>query len=1003
MVDLNPLISQLNAIDSMLSKTSYSAQSVQEALGELSKLKYTTADPEGLKSIERKIQSLKEYQKQAKDTYESERKSLEQVVGQNKQLLELLDKTILKHETLRKVVLTTAGAYQKFAKEGDLGQAISQMSALLGRFEALGVIFGTVISAATRFQDRIQNINKTVIDASASLGRFREGMAATERQTLALSTGIARYSMFTGVATEELRKHISAASALGFSLSDIGIDETTGEISTLTDAIRKQTGEWGALSTAVGVSRATGLDVQSVMQTMGLQVKTLGDTVEDVAGSFAMLSLAADKSGLSTQILLPLVRNMQEQFKFLGFDTASAVEMLGKAGEVAERAGVTTGQATDVMAKAIGGIANMDFGQMAFFGQQMGMGGGLSAGFQFRQQAGGAGGGDLAAQIGRTIGDLMGGGGELVTEEQARSNEHLAGIRLAQEQFAAQTLGLSQNEARVFINMAGELENLRAMGEGDSQKAKDLEKQLKGMEMGEGEYRRRTLKLSEKIAQMLELISTIVGRLLLTFIRAFVGGAAEDATGGLTGLLKTSMEAINKGEGFDATFGAEGLTGAVDKAFKDVDPVVEKWGKRMGKMFDFFFGSWPGAIASVLGGTIILSAVRRGVTGLFTRAFGGSLLGNLVRGVGGAGGGVAQAAGGAARFFGSGGRLAQAAGATTRTLGASRIAGAFGSLTRTVGGASRGLGGLMRMAGGAGRGLMTMGRAVLGPTGMVVAAGAAGYALGSWIANLEIGEKSVAKHIGDFVASFSKATSAALENASAHNKVAVAAAEASKQLEKQTGVKTETARALFEEKGAGEVLKRFDDDKGTGQKMLEQTAIRLKAVIAAQEQELKISKEAAEAAKGWFGTDEKALSQAETRMTGARITIVKSKEELSSIEKALAAAKNKTQKQDAWDITREGLVYASPGDVLVNAQSMAGVGADGPKGSAKDKLGGGDMGEQAAAIERDVILNVKFMNDLIGQIAEEKIMISVEKDMIAPGKAGKAAMRHGGPSKGYGG
>lgn len=974
MVDLNPLISQLNAIDSMLAKTNNSAESVQKALGDLAKLKYTTSDPEGLKDIERRIQALKELQKQSKDTYEGERKSLEAVVGQNKQLLELLDKTILKHEALRKVVLTTAGAFQTLREKGDLGQAIAQMSAFLGPLQSVGVVFGTVISVATKFQDRIQSINKTVIDATASVGRFREGMAATERQTLALSTGIARYAAFTGVATEEVQKQVGALSALGFSMDEMGIDKTTGEITTLTDAIRGQAGEFGALSTALGVSRATGLDVQSVMQTMGMQVKTLGDTVEEVAGSFAALSFAADKSGLSTQTLLPLVRSMQEQFKFLGFDSASAAEMLGKAGEVAEAAGLSAGQATDVMAKAISGIAGMDFGQMAFFGQQMGMGGGLTAGFRFRERAGGEGGGNLAAEIGRSIGNLMGGGGQLITEEQARSNEQLAGIRLAQEQFAAQSLGLSQNEARVFINMAGELENLRAAGEGQSERAKDLEKQLKGMEMGEGEYRRKTLTMQQKIAQLLELVSALVGRLVLTFIRAFMGGAAEDAEGGVTGLFKTAMESISKGEGFDVTFGPEGLQGQMNEAFKEVDPVVEKWGKRLGGMFDTFFGSWPAAIGSALGGVAILAAVRRGTTGLFSRAFGGLL-----------GGGVRAAAGAAPSAAGTLLRAVNVrGGAAVGNLGGRMIRGVGGRIPG-IGALNRGLssvaGKFPRLAGG----LTKFGGALKGVT---LGSAGLGTALVA-VAAAGIATKVAMDH---YTESVNRRVKGEEEATGAANKHLTQLKNHTAQLEEVTKVSNFEAKAIMDKVIAGEELTEKQKQQYAGREKF----IAKQALSETQRQKtLAVQAQGAEGKGGAAGGQEYIQGLHSNTQALEKLIAAQNEKEQKALN--VAAGEKLPKFDDALSISKAGLLYASPGDVVVSEDSM-GEAVGGGKGEAvKGKGGGGE----AEAITQDVILNVKFMHDIIGEIATQQVKIAVEKDIVAPGKAGKAGLRHG-QNKGYG-
>jgi hypothetical protein len=983
MADLGDLNSAINAIDSSLQKASYNADSVRQAITDLSKIKVSVTDPEDLKNLEKKIQVLKDIQKQAKDTYETERKGLEMVTGQNKRVLELLDKTILKHTALRRGVLNVVGAYQSLKDKGDLGAAISQVSQLFGRFGILGEVIGIAVSAATKFQDRIQAVNKTIIDTTASLGRFSDGMAMSQQQTLALSTGMAKYAQFVGIGTEELYKHTQGLGALGFSLEEIGIDKTTGRITSLTEAIRGQTGEWGALSTSVGVSRATGLDIQSVMQTMGVQVKTLGDTVEEVAESFGMLSMAADKSGLSTQTLLPLVRSMQEQFKFLGFDSTAAAEALGRAGQVAEAAGITAGQATQVMARAVGGIAGMDFGQMAFFGQQLGMGGGLQAGFRFRQQAGGEGGANLAVEIGRTIGNIMGGGGSLITEEAAATNEHLASIRLAQEKFASQSLGLSQNEARVFINMAAELENLRATGEGQTDRAKELEKTMKGMEMGEAEYRQKTLTLSQKIAQFLELISTLVGRLLLTFIRAFMGGAAAEAEGGVTGLFKKAMEGISKGEGLDVTFGPEGgFQKAFEKSFADIEPAIKRWGERMGKTFNMIFGSWSGTIIAALTGVGVIAMLRRSFLGMLTKATMVDV----------AGGGVRQIATFAERFS-VGQRAAQATMRASPTVrGMTALTNAMGNATQSMGR----FGGGLRMAGrgfaGLAKGGFAASRALLGPVGLVAAAYATGHAIGTFIANFEIGGKSISKHIGDFVADLAWGTKAVKKYASTQNSAAEEALEAAKKLELITGVTTQEARSRLEQKGVAGVLK--ESGRAQGEIEIQQALAELRRVAIAQGEAAKESQRLMEEEQDDFIVNQSIVEKYRQAMEAANATLRTLNNKIAEYEAALGAIAKPVG--DAWDISQGGLFYASPGDMIVSSESMGKAGSKGAPGTAP--RGGG-----AEAIERDIILNVKFMHDLIGQIAEQQIMISVEKDIVASGKAGRSAMRHGGPSQGYGG
>ena len=712
------LRAEIQAIEKILTSATSKASDMTSALEQLNQLKIKTTNPQEVAEVERLISVTKDLRKERGDAAEQERRSLETMGVQNKAIIALVEKLRDKHKLLANAVLQSAVAYGALVKNADIGKAIAHVGAITPLTKTFGAVLGFAANAAIKAQDRVQAVNKSIIDLSASTGHFGQGMESANKATLAITTGFAVYAQQTGIASDKLQQLAGDLGKVGFTMEEMGIDKQTGRISTLSSAIGGNSKQWGTLSVALGVARATGLGQGEVVSQLQTQIKTLGGTVEGTVKTFGALSIAANRSRLSTSTLLPVVRSMQESFKMLGLDSVKAAEMLGKAGEVAEKSGVGVGTAVEVMGKAISGMANMDFGKMAFMGQQMGMGGGLSAGFQFRKQAGGEGGAGMAQQIGQVVGKLMGGTGELISEEQAIGNEQLASIRLGQENLAQQMLGLSANESRVFINMTKELEGLNASGQGDSDKAKDLNKEINKMSMSENAYRAKTLTGQEKVQNLLQLISALVGRAVSIFVRAFAGGAASSTNFGKD--INSLLSDIGKGEGLDNI--TDRIAGISDTFEKTMGPAIETMGGFMGK-------HWLATIATVFGGSFIFDTrklIGAGIKGLFA-------------------GGADGEASIASKAFSTGLKLL---GSTLRggitafkalPSGANGLASMFRILQGAGGGAIRSLSGISPIFGGIAKGASMLpgllGKLALGlgPAGIaLIALGAAAVGFSKW-------------------------------------------------------------------------------------------------------------------------------------------------------------------------------------------------------------------------------------------------------------------------------
>lgn len=985
----------INAISAQIASANTNAQTLGKTLEQLNRMK---ADPNisasELADVNRLIEATKGLRKERKDGAEEERRNLETLALQNKTLIALIEKLKEKHEKLANALTQGALAAKSLAKEMDLGKAIQHFGAVTPHTKNLGLALGFVVGQAIKFQDRIQVVNKSIIDLSAATGRYAEGLKLADSATLAISEGFAQYGQRVGIASKDLQRLAGNLGQVGFSMEEMGIDKQTGKISSLSDAVGKNAKTWGALSASVGIARVTGLEQGQVISQLQMQVKTLGGNVEGTVKSFASLSLAAGKSRLSTATLLPILQSMQSSFKFLGLDSSAAAEMIGKAGQVAEKAGVGAGAAVEVMGKAIAGMAQMDFGQMAFFGQQMGMGGGLAAGFQFRQKAGGTGGAEMAQQIGQVVGRLMGGTGEIISEGQAATDDQLASIRLGQEKFAAQTFGFSQNDARAYLNLVKEMEQLNATGQGSSKKAEETKKTLKDMEKGEAEYRAATLTAQEKIARILELIGSLVGRVLLAFIRGVAGGAG--AAGGFGKDFSDIMTSISTGKGLDTEVFQKKMKGLTDTIDNTVVPTVEGVGKAIGKVIGT---SWVTAIGTVLLGVGITKFIGDAFGGMLRRALGGTVerslgatfgnfLGRLIR-LGGTGAGLAEsAAGGALR---AGGAVAGGAASTAATgwaaWGAKGGAGA-GEALRGVATQGQAAGGVLR--------LLTMNVTAFGPA-LKGALGSFAGGIGTLLA--AIGPVGwIALTVGTaFTIAAKSIEAAALERRKTEEKITgtmnkhlLSIQESTKSVQKFIGLNNEQAYQLREKIRRGDKL-------SSDEQRLRDT--RYQSVL--------------EAAKGHV-MRQTALNEAKTAPTigqGWKAVGQQDKEVLERLRKIEVAAFKTTQEKELQTIDQEITEWKwkkamrdTAVDQTTERQSQKAMRDTSADQAIQERKANDAAGKKKTAaaptesIRKEVVVDISEKN---GLFVNKQVRFLIAGGVIAGGPAAFSSYPHGDTGEGY--
>jgi hypothetical protein len=793
----------------------------------------------------------------------------------------------------------------------------------------------------------------------------------------------------------------------------MGVDEQTGKITTFADAVGGLSGKFATLSSSIAMSRMTGLDMGVVVDQMGFQMKTMGDTSGQAVKTFAALTVAANKSGVSTSILLPNVRRLQEQFKFLGIDAAKTTLTLGNAAIAARRAGLGPAAGVELMGRGIGGLQNASFGTQAFLGQKMGLGAGLSAGFQFREQLGTRG-----AEFARgTVGGAQQMfGGRSVSLAEARTSPQAAALRLGQEQLVAQLMGVTQTEARGIIEMTDKLASLEASGDATPEELEKVRDDLEKASMSEKDYAERTLTVQEKIAAYMEFLTTTLSKVLLGFVRG-VAGKAAGAMGLDNKAVQDFFTAMKQGKAIDVPMKA--MMASLDNA----SPKLEAWATGFGESVGSLIG-WVvklrNVIAVTYAGYIGIKIVREFMA-------------------------LKEGAKKVAEAFSTTKEVVSAAkGAGEALSGASKGASTLGKLFPTFGKAFSAVGGLFTKAFSAVGGLFTAALASftavlarsagtvftsLGSAGLVGAAAGLGVAFGLWARTWTWGDKTIGEHMDGFVANLRFGTKAVAEQTAEINKGILARAAETKKLEKAAGM---TASYAYQKTlGTGMVT-------GAGA-LGKESAAGLKLRGQAVSESLRLS----------IGNDPKAFDRlakfVEAQGGIGKVTSEQLGEELSNLSDVIAGqsgANKQTSvfdiyklllqiseikqaekgpaapKKDAWDVQKSGWLYASPGDMIVDSQSLATAMRSGGRGSAlgvggaqrnifegmrattatgaKASAGGG-----ADTREHEVIFNIKAVSDKLGELVDARIAYNVERDIITAGKNGTSKLSKGSSNKGY--
>lgn len=392
-------------------------------------------------------------------------------------------------ENVAKALDTTNKSAKQIGREG--APAIREMSKGIedvnNNARTMENIFGKLESVLNKAKSKIDAIDEshvklrqTVFDTQNVFGDFGQTIDSTMDRIGRMRSSINEMAQSGRLSIAEVEQAFTSMAQSGVSM-----EET---MSVLGDRNR---GGLGLVNSGfMELSDVTQL-ATAAMNEMGMTADETERQLLRVASGVGQITAEFGQGVISTRQFAQQVLSLQTNMKYLGSDTERLPGMITAFTIAAERfrgateRGMTGRMAAEVAGQMGGAVAGFGLDQRAFFGQMAGMGGGLAAGERFRIQQQRDPNAALANVI-NVIEELSGGAfmssAQFEAEERMGRGEAAAQRRAVQAQILQSQLGMGEQQAYGFLDMAGagqKDEMLRIMNEASKDPIEQVNETLK--------------------------------------------------------------------------------------------------------------------------------------------------------------------------------------------------------------------------------------------------------------------------------------------------------------------------------------------------------------------------------------------------------------------------------------------------------------------------------------------------------------------------------------------
>jgi len=393
----------------------------------------------------------------------------------------------------------------KLNVEGNIDQATSRASASMtnlgksskGAADATGVVYkdlknllgsgGPVMAAFAvkkgvgEFSNVIENLQKPLLAARRQALQLGINLGATfkdaNKGVNAFSKSMTETTRTTNTLSDEVYKVQDAMK------ESLGSSEQFMNLSNLESAHVKLKTSINAVNAAILVGAATGTDPGAVAGLINTAVMEFNDNADEAVLNLGHIRSAAEGSGFSFQKTAETVMEATQSIKLWGGSVNAVTPIFNTFSESLSAIG--KGKfAPDLVKKFVGGLGGMDLSTRAFMGMQTpGVSGKGALGAGLEMEAALEGGPEGMEKIMESFTSTLkqfGGGGGIITREEAIADPGLEMQFVLQRKLLMQTAGVSQQEATQMMHV------LKSIDEGGMKGTQDAKEKFNEL-MGSGE------------------------------------------------------------------------------------------------------------------------------------------------------------------------------------------------------------------------------------------------------------------------------------------------------------------------------------------------------------------------------------------------------------------------------------------------------------------------------------------------------------------------------------
>lgn len=303
--------------------------------------------------------------------------------------------------------------------------------------------FATFLGRMTASAEHAQDLELSLMRTAVAAGEFDDLIMRAGSDLSQMPDLMARYNYTIEAvsdSTGKLSSQVGTWAEIGRRIPGF-MRETieTGDIASTT---------YSSLGAAITVATGTGQEQSDVMEDLLHAYRQWGTTGQNVIEMIAQIGVVSQDIDVPLDIMRKTVMHVGDQFKMLGDNSQSAINIMSRFGTALRESGLGPEAIGELVRGVTDGVKQLDIAHKSFISAATGGPGGLAGGFQI----------DLLLKQGKLdrvydmVQDAMTKqfGGPVVTLEEAATSPALAGELLKQVTFLKEVAGIAKSDEDAY-------------------------------------------------------------------------------------------------------------------------------------------------------------------------------------------------------------------------------------------------------------------------------------------------------------------------------------------------------------------------------------------------------------------------------------------------------------------------------------------------------------------------------------------------------------------------